>query len=293
VTPRRPTAALAAPLAALLLLASAPSCNEEEVPAAAATTPAARQRTHGPTLGGGCPETAPLTQLDLNRDGRFDLLVVADGDGTCRAADLNFDGAFDLYRHRDASGNVLREEADGDFDGRLDSVAVYRGPGDPAHEEFDTNWDGVVDLWVDLYLSCAFLQALPGTCTSECGVSWCQPRTGPAVTETGEPTSTSIEAPSSISALYRDANGDGLWDVGEVLFGDHPICVGFNTNPVGDVRDRVRPEAVEVYKPASATIGRPDIDYLRRDYLDLSGNPITRCEDGDGAVTDCPLACGR
>ena len=53
----------------------------------------------------------------------------------------------------------------------------------------------------------------------------------------------------------------------------------------------MHPEVVEVYKPNGVQSGRPDIDYLRRDYLDLSGNPIVRCEDSDGAVIDCPSRC--
>ncbi|MBN1770216.1 MAG: hypothetical protein JXB32_03050 [Deltaproteobacteria bacterium] len=278
-------------LIAACLLLSGSTCDDESS-TQGGTTPAARGR-QAPPIEGGCPDASPTLTVDMNRDGMVDFQVVPEGGGTCRAADLNFDGVFDLFRHRDASGNLLREEADGDHDLRLDSVALYQaGAADPHREEFDSNWDGRVDLWVELNADCAFLRAPGGACTTRCGVDWCNPRQS-ATTEEDSYQSTSAEAEETpfVAVLYRDANGDALWDTAEVLLGQYPICVAFNTNAGGETPDAVHPEAIEVYKPRSAALGRPDIDYLRRDYLDLSGNPIVRCEDSDGAIMECPNSC--
>jgi hypothetical protein len=278
------------PLLALLVVSSGSTCNNDETSAAGGgTTP--RHRTQARALEGGCPDEDPIATVDLNRDGRPDFAVVPEGSGTCRAADLNFDGVYDLYRHRDGAGNLLREEADGDFDQRLDSVALYSGSADPFREEFDSNWDGRVDLWVDLLRDCPFARTSAAACTTQCALDWCRPRIAVATEDMGAPPTE--EWPSAAVVLYRDSNADGIWDTAEVLLGDHPICVGFNTNAPGDSAENVHPEVIEVYKPSSAHLGRPDIDYLRRDYLDMQGNPITRCEDSDAAIVPCPNACGQ
>jgi hypothetical protein len=291
MTVQRAVGVVAGLIAACLLL-SGSTCDEEST-TGGGTTPVARGR-EAPPIEGGCPDDSPTMTVDMNRDGVVDFQVIPEDGGTCRAADLNFDGVFDLFRHRDAAGNLLREEADGDFDLRLDSVAVYQsGNVDPYREEFDANWDGRIDLWVELNAACAFLRSPGAECTSECGVDWCRPRK-PAATETDESSGSSetvVEETPFIAVLYRDANGDALWDTAEVLLGEHPICVAFNTNSPGDTPENVHPESVEVYKPASVALGRADIDYMRRDYLDLQGNPIVRCEDGDGAIAACPTSC--
>jgi hypothetical protein len=283
------------PRLALLLAATVGStafaCHDEPAQQGGGTTPAARRGLAGRALEGGCPDEDPVQTLDLNRDGNIDFAVIPEDDGTCRQADLNFDGQFDLYRHRDAAGNLVREEADGDWDSRLDSAALYQGGADPYREEFDTNWDGRIDLWVDLRRDCPFARGGSNSCTTECAVTWCQPRSQAA--EEGGGSSAEPEAPPAVAVLYRDSNGDGIWEAAEVLLGEHPLCVAFNTNAPGDTAESVHPEVIEVYKPNSARLGRPDIDYLRRDYLDLEGNPIIRCEDSDGAIVPCPSSCGR
>jgi hypothetical protein len=279
---------VAAGLIAASLVLSGSTCDDESS-TGGGTTPAARD-IQAPPLEGGCPDGSPILTVDMNRDGTVDFQMVPEGDGTCRAGDLNFDGVFDIFRHRDASGNLLREEADGDFDLRLDSVALYQaGAADPYREEFDSNWDGRIDLWVELNRDCRFLGAPGGECTSQCVLDWCQPRRAGPVDP--DEAAAPAEPPPDVVALYRDADGDALWDTAEVLLGAHPICVAFNTNAPGDTPESVHPETIEVYKPAAVALGRPDIDYLRRDYLDLQGNPIVRCEDGDGAVIACPNAC--
>jgi len=293
---KRVVGTVTALLAACLPLCGS-TCGDETV-ARESTTPTAQDR-EAPPIEGGCPNASPVLTVDMNRDGTADFQVVPEGDGTCRAADLNFDGVFDLFRHRDASGNLLREEADGDHDLRLDSVALYQaGATDPYREQFDSNWDGRIDLWVDLNQNCAFLRASGTECTTPCAIDWCRPRrAAPAATPTSQaapaatPTSQAAQPPGPVAALYRDANADSLWETAEVLVGQHPICAAFNTSTAGESPDTVRPEVVEVYKPAAAALGRPDIDYVRRDYLDLQGNPIVRCEDADGAVVACPDAC--
>ncbi len=241
-------------------------------------------------LEGGCPEGDPVERFDLNRDGVFDIVVVAEGPGTCRSADQNFDGRFDIHRHFDAGGNVVRQEADIDHDGRLDVVSIHAG-GEFEREEFDTNWDGTVDMWVEMRRRCDFQSAAPATCTTSCGVPWCMPRARRDDEAPRE--SPSGDVPPHVTLVYRDSDADGLWDVAEVLFGSYPICVGFNTNFAGDTPDRVNPEDVEMYRPSAMRTGRPDIDYVKRDYLDLQGNPIVRCEDADGLETTCPSPCGR
>ena len=278
-------------LAALALALACVSCNDESSGSTGGgtTTPSGRSIDARP-LEGGCPDDDPVATLDLNRDGNPDFVEIPEDGGTCRAADMNFDGAWDLFRHRDEAGNLLREEADGDHDLRLDAVALYQGSREAYREEFDSNWDGHVDLWVDLRRDCAFSVSPPNTCTSNCAVPWCQPRY-PTTDEAGGPPPEPGGPPASITVLYRDSNGDGIWDTAEVLFGEFPICTAFNTNATGDSSDEARPEVIEMYRPNSARYGRPDIDYLRRDYLDLEGNPIVRCEDSDGAVIPCPSAC--
>jgi hypothetical protein len=290
MTVQRAVCTVAGLIAACLLL-SGSTCDDEST-TQGGTTPSARRGLEAPPVEGGCPDDSPTFTVDMNRDAVVDFMVIPEDGGSCRAADLNFDGVFDLFRHRDAAGNLLREEADGDFDLRLDSVAVYQaGTANPYREEFDSNWDGRIDLWVELGRDCAFLHASAGECTSKCVVDWCNPRQAGPV-ETGEASTTGAPEPlPDVATLYRDSNGDALWDTAEVLLGAHPICVAFNTNIPGDTPELVHPEAIEVYKPASAALGRADIDYLRRDYLDLQGNPIVRCEDGDGAVVACPNAC--
>lgn len=275
-----------------LLLAGA-ACGSDNG-AAARAAPGGARRFKPLPVEGGCPDEDPTLWVDLNRDGTRDLVVIPEGSGTCRAADLNFDGTFDLYRHRDGSGNIVREEADLDYDRRLDVVA-YQAGGSVTREEFDTNWDGAVDLWVVLDQPCEFQGAPPQTCVTTCGVPWCMPRAR-QTERTEEEAAPREEHPAErrpVTLLYRDANADGLWDTAEVLWGDHPICVGLNRNLAGDTPDRVHPDEVEVYLPRAAVSGQAHIDYVKRDYLDLEGNPIIRCEGADGLVTECPSVCGR
>lgn len=90
-----------------------------------------------------------LEQVDVNRDGRSDLVAFFDrtsGKLSCRQADLNFDGRIDAYFHYDDRGELEREQFDLDFDGRLDIGRVYER-GELVLDEQDLDRDGYVDAW--------------------------------------------------------------------------------------------------------------------------------------------------
>jgi hypothetical protein len=65
---------------------------------------------------------------------------------TCKEVDLNHDGKIDLVYYYDEKGIVSMDEADTDFDGKFD-MTVYYGGGKKVREEFDTNFDGKPDVW--------------------------------------------------------------------------------------------------------------------------------------------------
>jgi EF hand len=65
---------------------------------------------------------------------------------TCKEVDLNHDGKIDLVYYYDDKGVVSMDEADTDFDGKFDMTVYYAG-GKKVREEFDTNFDGRPDVW--------------------------------------------------------------------------------------------------------------------------------------------------
>jgi hypothetical protein len=91
-------------------------------------------------------------QVDLNHDGRGDLVAIYQGQGAqadqlaCKQADLNFDGRIDAYFHFDDKGEIVREQFDLDFDGRIDLGRHYKGK-DLEYDEQDLDRDGFVDAW--------------------------------------------------------------------------------------------------------------------------------------------------
>ncbi len=92
--------------------------------------------------------------LDLNRDGRQDVVNCVRADGTLarRQSDLNNDGRFDITTFYDLPTSATaaplraREELDMDFDGRLDLIDNYI-EGRLKDTEIDTNFDGVRDVY--------------------------------------------------------------------------------------------------------------------------------------------------
>ena len=63
----------------------------------------------------------------------------------CKQVDLNNDGKIDIVYHYDDGGALTFEEFDLDFDGRFDLRAFYQG-GRKVREEMDTNYDQRVDF---------------------------------------------------------------------------------------------------------------------------------------------------
>jgi hypothetical protein len=87
-------------------------------------------------------------QVDLNHDGKIDLVSYYDDTGsqvTMDEADLDFDGKFDMTRYF-VNGKKVREELDTNFDQRPD-VWRYFEDEKLVRQERDTNNDGKVDEW--------------------------------------------------------------------------------------------------------------------------------------------------
>ena len=66
---------------------------------------------------------------------------------TCKQVDLNHDGKLDIIYYYDDKGvQTTVEEFDLDFDGKFD-LTVYYVNGKKVREELDTNYDQRPDLW--------------------------------------------------------------------------------------------------------------------------------------------------
>lgn len=63
----------------------------------------------------------------------------------CKEVDLNGDGRKDVLVHYDPQGRKQREEFDHDFDGVADLLAFYQ-EGQLARQELDVNYDGTFDV---------------------------------------------------------------------------------------------------------------------------------------------------
>src|SRR4051812_4783362 len=65
----------------------------------------------------------------------------------CKQVDLNHDGKLDLVTYYDDTGNIIEmEEADLDLDGKFDSIYYY-SQGKKVREESDMNFDQRPDIW--------------------------------------------------------------------------------------------------------------------------------------------------
>jgi antitoxin component YwqK of YwqJK toxin-antitoxin module len=98
-------------------------------------------------------EGKQVTTADTNMDGKPDVwkYYVPNGQGaqvlTCKQVDLNHDGRVDIVSYFDDTGTRTNlEEFDVDLDGRIDET-VYYANGKKIRSEFDTNYDGKSDVW--------------------------------------------------------------------------------------------------------------------------------------------------
>jgi hypothetical protein len=90
-----------------------------------------------------------VVQADTNQDKKTDVTKMyetRDVGGqktqilTCKQVDLNYDGRVDIVYHYDQAGVISFEEFDLDFDGRFDLWTYYQN-GKKVREEMDTNYD--------------------------------------------------------------------------------------------------------------------------------------------------------
>ena len=99
-------------------------------------------------VGGQKTEILTCKEVDLNHDGKIDLVYYYDDKGatlTLDEADTDFDGKFDMTRYY-ANGKVVREELDTNFDQKPDVWKYYEDE-KLVRQERDTNGDGKVDEW--------------------------------------------------------------------------------------------------------------------------------------------------
>jgi len=66
---------------------------------------------------------------------------------SCKEVDLNMDGKIDMVTYYDDTGTqIVMEEIDGDLDGKFD-LTVYYNQGKRVRDELDMNFDQRVDVW--------------------------------------------------------------------------------------------------------------------------------------------------
>ena len=98
---------------------------------------------------------AVVEKFDLNGDRKADLwkkfkiIKTEDGKGRKilfrKEMDLNFDGKVDVRVHLDEDGTMFKEEMDLDFDGHIDAVAHYKD-GFLVKRELDLSFDSKADV---------------------------------------------------------------------------------------------------------------------------------------------------
>jgi hypothetical protein len=64
----------------------------------------------------------------------------------CKQIDINHDGKVDVVTYYDKEGRVAKEEIDLDFDGKFDETVFYE-VGKVVRKEYDRNGDGKIDTW--------------------------------------------------------------------------------------------------------------------------------------------------
>ena len=98
--------------------------------------------------GGQQVEILTCKQVDLNHDGKVDIVYYYDDKGvqtTLEEFDLDFDGKFDMTVYY-ANGKKVREELDTNFDQKPDIFKYYEDE-KLVRIERDTNNDGKIDEW--------------------------------------------------------------------------------------------------------------------------------------------------
>jgi len=95
---------------------------------------------------GGAADTLVATGVDVDGDGKPDLVTYTDAKGTVvrDEQDFNHDGSMDDFRYYQ-NGQLAREEIDSDFDGRIDLWVYLVGGHSIQRYERDTNGDGKPD----------------------------------------------------------------------------------------------------------------------------------------------------
>jgi hypothetical protein len=99
-------------------------------------------------MGGQKTDVLTCKQVDLNHDGKIDIVYYYDDKGaqtTVEEFDLDFDGKFDLTVYY-VNGKKVREELDTNYDQRPDIFKYYEDE-KLVRIERDTNGDGKVDEW--------------------------------------------------------------------------------------------------------------------------------------------------
>ncbi len=92
-----------------------------------------------------------VERFDVNRDKKPDIwkyYSAWEGNEylSRKELDLNSDGRVDIIRTYSSDGLILKEILDMDFDGRFDSTVIYKG-GRLLRKEMDLDYDGKIDLW--------------------------------------------------------------------------------------------------------------------------------------------------
>jgi hypothetical protein len=91
------------------------------------------------TRGDGRPDIWKFYAATVESGTKLDVLV-------CKQVDLNHDGRVDVVAYYDATGNVVKEEIDLDFDSKFDETVFYEA-GRVLRKELDRNHDGRPDVW--------------------------------------------------------------------------------------------------------------------------------------------------
>jgi len=91
-------------------------------------------------------------EMDLNRDGKVDVISIFDADGALEREEMDsdYDGQFDWVDHYQGGERVM-SEYDTDNDGRPNVFKYYiRGSDGVVHldrKERDEDGDGAIDVW--------------------------------------------------------------------------------------------------------------------------------------------------